>query len=546
LRAGSPETMRTRYGGDMENKGVNRFNRENVKVVLYVIGILAALGFLSTVFYKPVFFVQGITFCFSLLALALPIVITYLLYDREAMGTSAQAILWVSVPVILFCGLMLSVSGPVGLPGLLNIMQPMMCPAGYAEVAGDLSTRQFAMPGRVMTVSLQSICHGELGTYAPEKYAQIVSGMVIYLLYCGMYFSIVLVVWKQKFFMLRRYAAQGIILALFIPLLFVTLLNASFRDVAAKPMNGLIYRGQAVSLVEAVKQHKIGVIRDLLARGGDINAKNHLKESALGVAQKFKDKEVLGLFSGQIIGGSDSKKALLDKGIVYDVPNFFKRVEANDIESVKLFLSAGMDVNEVGTTGEAYGNTALAIAAGKGHKDLVQLLLDRKADVNALHKKGSFGRTPLYAAAMACRDDIVKLLIQRGADVNVRDRYGYTVLMMASGATYGQTDASTACPAAVRTLLENKADINARRTDGYTALLYAVERTGYSFKYDPVKKWDVEVLNKERYDVVKYLLEHGADPNVNSYDSGKTPLRIARSGKVKEVIQLLEQYHGRE
>jgi len=530
----------------MKNRGTNRFNRENIKFVLYVIGIIICLGFLSTVFYRPVFFVQGITLCFSLFALALPIVITYLLYDREAMGTSAQAILWVSVPVLLFFGLMLSVSGPVGMPGLLNIMQPMMCPAGYAEVAGELSTRQYAMPGRVMTVSLQSICHGELGTYAPEKFAQIVSGMVMYLLYCGMYLGIVLVVWKQRFFMLQRYAAQGIVLALFIPLLFVTLLNASFRSVVAAPMNGLIYRGQAVSLVEAVKQHKIGVIKDLLARGGDIHAKNHMKESALGVAQKFQDKEVLALFSGQIIGGSDSKKALLDKGIVYDESNFFKRVEANDIENVKLFLDAGMDVNTMGTSGDAYGNTALAIAAGKGHTGLVQLLLDRKADVNAAHKKVSFGRTPLYAAAMACKDDIVKLLIQNGADVNAKDRYGFTVLMLVSGATYGQMDASTTCPTAVRTLVENKADINARRADGYTALLYAVERTGYSFKYDPVKKWDVEVLNKERYNVVKYLLEHGADPNVNSYDSGKTPLRIARSGKVKEVIQLLEQYHGRE
>lgn len=225
--------------------GTNRFNRESIKLVLYVVGIIIALGFLSTVFYKPVFFVQVITFLMSLLGLAIPVVITYLLYDRNALDTSVLRIGLISVPVILFFGIMLSVSGPVGMPGLLNIMQPMMCPAGFDEVAGYLSVRQFAMPGRVMTVSLQSICHGELGTYMPKKFAQFVSGLTMYVLYCGMYFSILLVVWKQKFFVLQRYAAQGIILVIFIPLLFVTLLNATFRAVVSKPVNGLLYHGHA-------------------------------------------------------------------------------------------------------------------------------------------------------------------------------------------------------------------------------------------------------------------------------------------------------------
>ena len=41
--------------------------------------------------------------------------------------------------------------------------------------------------------------------------------------------------------------------------------------------------------------------------------------------------------------------------------------------------------------------------------------------------------------------------------------------------------------------------------------------------------------------------KQGVDTNMNSDDKGKTPIRIAKSGNVKEVIQLLERItHGSE
>ena len=58
-------------------------------------------------------------------------------------------------------------------------------------------------------------------------------------------------------------------------------------------------------------------------------------------------------------------------------------------------------------------DTPLCVASEKGHKDVVQLLLDRGADPNKADK----GRwTPLHEAALRGHKDVVQLLLARGAD----------------------------------------------------------------------------------------------------------------------------------
>jgi len=57
---------------------------------------------------------------------------------------------------------------------------------------------------------------------------------------------------------------------------------------------------------------------------------------------------------------------------------------------------------------------ALADAIAKKQKDAVASLIERGADVNALHE----GATPLYRATLAADVEIVELLLSRGADVN--------------------------------------------------------------------------------------------------------------------------------
>ncbi len=86
--------------------------------------------------------------------------------------------------------------------------------------------------------------------------------------------------------------------------------------------------------------------------------------------------------------------------------------------------------NKADVEAKSYGGwTALLNAAFGGHKDMVELLLTNKADVNY---KEDAGRTPLHVATENGYTEIAALLLASKADVNVKDRDGDTPLHIAS------------------------------------------------------------------------------------------------------------------
>ena len=72
------------------------------------------------------------------------------------------------------------------------------------------------------------------------------------------------------------------------------------------------------------------------------------------------------------------------------------------------------------------GSTPLHCAVWKGHQQVVALLLQAGADVNAQNENDHWGTTPLHAAAHANQAAIAQLLIDHGADVQATDREGRT------------------------------------------------------------------------------------------------------------------------
>ena len=82
-------------------------------------------------------------------------------------------------------------------------------------------------------------------------------------------------------------------------------------------------------------------------------------------------------------------------------------------------MSAGGDKRE----GEAQGQSnlergsSLHIASEKGHADVLELLIDHRADVEAVVAPGTDPRTPLHLAAEYAHEECVSLLLRRGADV---------------------------------------------------------------------------------------------------------------------------------
>jgi len=85
-------------------------------------------------------------------------------------------------------------------------------------------------------------------------------------------------------------------------------------------------------------------------------------------------------------------------------------------------------VNEKGL-GNRLGDSPLHLAAQMGHKEIVELLIAKGADVNA---KCDVGWTPLHNAQ---DKEIVELLIAEGADVNAKTNLEGTPLDQADGET---------------------------------------------------------------------------------------------------------------
>ena len=93
-----------------------------------------------------------------------------------------------------------------------------------------------------------------------------------------------------------------------------------------------------------------------------------------------------------------------------------------NIPMMQLFLEHGADIDHVSPIGEQ----ALQLAAWKGHLPAVRWLVDHGAAVDRGPKQWG----ALHYAALAGHGEIVQLLLERGADVNARTPNDSTALMM--------------------------------------------------------------------------------------------------------------------
>lgn len=95
--------------------------------------------------------------------------------------------------------------------------------------------------------------------------------------------------------------------------------------------------------------------------------------------------------------------------------------------------------------------TPLMGASGRGFIDVVRLLLDRGAHVDA---NDTSGETALMGACYWGHADVAKLLLDKGSDVNARS---------VDGTLKGHAEV-------VRLLLGKGANVHAKAADGYTPL----------------------------------------------------------------------------
>ena len=86
---------------------------------------------------------------------------------------------------------------------------------------------------------------------------------------------------------------------------------------------------------------------------------------------------------------------------------------------VELLLDKGADTE----SRDNYSHTPLSWAAQAGHEAVVELLLDKGAHIES---RGSDGETPLSRAAKLGHKAVLELLLDKGADIESRNEGGMT------------------------------------------------------------------------------------------------------------------------
>jgi ankyrin repeat protein len=241
-------------------------------------------------------------------------------------------------------------------------------------------------------------------------------------------------------------------------------------------------RGQTALMWAAAEQHA-GVVEALIETGADIKARSRTV-----------------LLPPQMFSVVYSKYTYFPK-TKGDFTALMMAAQAGHLESVKLLLAAGADVNE--STPE-YGS-ALVLAVVNGNEDVALYLLEQGADPNFTD---GYGMTPLHWAVqeglarlygMPSRTDrfwiipnsprLIKALLDKGADPNARMKHDlppYDIHRFARS---------------------RNNDIPQVRFAGVTPILFAAAIG------------DMEVIN--------LLLEAGADPNIAGFESERV---VASSG----------------
>jgi ankyrin repeat protein len=330
-------------------------------------------------------------------------------------------------------------------------------------------------------------------------------------------------------------------------------------DAGANP-NLALLAGET-PLMAAARTGKAGVAEALLAKGANANAHGPRGQTALmwAVAEHHPDVVKALLGRADVHARSDEWSEMMAVP-PHGLPLYNKMIphgrdtamlfaaRVGDLESAKLLAGAGANVNDA----DAWGVSAVTLAAHSGFTDLVIWLLDQGADPNVVGP----GFTALHEAIMRRDTRMVTALLAHGADANAplttwtptrRSSRDHNFAPELVGATPFWLAARFVEPDVMRALIAKGA--NAKfvhhanyhnedpvepRTQVTTAVMAAVGMGGGAAWVQPNPR-ERESLMLES---VTIAAEQGVELNAVNTD-GRTALDAARALKMESVVKFL-------
>ncbi len=302
--------------------------------------------------------------------------------------------------------------------------------------------------------------------------------------------------------------------------LLITAIQYNRNDIA----KSLIEQGLLLNLIPfAAKQKNAEIVNLLIQKGMDVNEpylkKNSTSTTALIEASTVKgNKNIVEtlLFAGADVNAveTDINKTALHMAIQH-----------SDNDTIKLLIQSKANVNHI----DNEGNAPIDIATKMNNTDIVNLLIKNGApndltraikygvndkveelltvsnNINAVDQNGN---TPLSLAIKESNVELVKIILDKDANINQISfidnyHYEYSPLMIAS--QNGNKEI-------INLLIENGADVNFVNNSSMSALM--------------VVTFDRHLISPEQIEIMKSLLDAGANPNLSMIENETTLDRV--------------------
>jgi ankyrin repeat protein len=314
---------------------------------------------------------------------------------------------------------------------------------------------------------------------------------------------------------------------------------------AVVSLSALLSAAGGSPVADAAMAKDAAAVRALLKSGADVNGAQGDGMTALHWAAMHGDAPLVQML---LYAGANVRATTRLGG--YTALHLASRAGAVDV--VKTLAAGGADVNTPTSTGA----TPLMLAATSGSADATNALLEVGAQPNATETAN--GETALMFAAALDRAEVIRLLLQRGADARISsavlDRSGVRApedslqqeirdaQNAKSSAVTGAARPAPPTPAAAAAavagvtrpftfneLIGQQGGLTALHFAARQGAMHAVQAlVDGGADIDQVSPADrtspllIATINGH-FDAAKYLLDHGANPNLAS-EAGMTPL----------------------